>query len=76
MLQHQLLQSCTGKLNPTGVTPEISNAEESHKLSAGDSNSSITSRETDSQIKKSELLIDDESIEEHGPKKLFSKRKV
>ncbi|RCV44156.1 hypothetical protein SETIT_9G351600v2 [Setaria italica] len=76
VLQHQLFKSCTDKLNPTGVTPEISNAEESHKLSSGAPNSSVTSLETDGQIKKSEFFIDEESIEEHGPKKLLSKRKI
>ncbi|PAN48933.1 hypothetical protein PAHAL_9G413500 [Panicum hallii] len=76
VLQHQLFQSCTDMLNPTGVMPGISNAEESQKLSAGAPNSSAASLETDGQIKKSELLIDEESIEEHAPKKLLSKRKI
>ena len=76
VLQHQLFQSCTNMLNHTGVMPGISNAEESQKLSAGDPNSSATSLQTDGQIKKSELLFDEESNEEHAPKKLLSKRKV
>ncbi|OEL25997.1 hypothetical protein BAE44_0012987 [Dichanthelium oligosanthes] len=76
VLQHQLFQSCSDKLNPSGVTPEISNAKVSQKLSAGALNSSAISLETDGQIKKSELFIDEESIEEHAPKKLLSKRKI
>ncbi|KAF8698432.1 hypothetical protein HU200_035172 [Digitaria exilis] len=76
VLQHQLFQSCTDKLDPSSVMPNISNAEESQKLSAGAPNSSVTSLETDGRIKKSELFIDDESIEEHTPKKLLSKRKI
>lgn len=76
VLQHQLFQSCTDKLNSSSVMPDISNAEESQKLSAGAPNSSVTSLETDGRIKKSDLFIDEESIEEHTPKKLLSKRKV
>jgi hypothetical protein len=74
--QHQLYQSCSDKFNLSSVMPEISNAEESKKLSAGDQNSSATSLETDGRIQKPEFFVDEESIEEHAPKVLLSKRKV
>lgn len=74
--QHQLYQSCSDKFNLSSVMPEISNAEESKKLSAGDQNSSATSLETDGRIQKTEFFVDEESIEEHAPKVLLSKRKV
>jgi hypothetical protein len=44
--------------------------------SVGLPDTAVTSLETDGRVKKSELFIDEESIEEHGPKKLLSKRKV
>ncbi|XP_066387624.1 uncharacterized protein [Miscanthus floridulus] len=74
--QHQLYQSCSDKFNLSSVMPEISNAEESKKLSAGDQNSSATSLETDGRIQKPEFFVDEESIEEHAPKVLLSKRKI
>lgn len=74
--RHQLYQLCSDKFNLSSVTPEISNAEESQKLSAGAENSSATSLETDGRIKKPEIFVDEESIEEHAPKVLLSKRKV
>jgi hypothetical protein len=74
--QDQLYQSCSDKFNLSSVMPEISNAEESKKLSAGDQNSSAISLETDVQIQKPEFFVDEESIEEHAPKVLLSKRKV
>ncbi|CAL4915139.1 unnamed protein product [Urochloa decumbens] len=74
--QHQLFQSCADKLNPSSFTPEISNAENSWKLSAGAPDSSSTSLETDGRTKMQDPFIDEESNEEHVPKKLLSKRKI
>ncbi|WVZ57404.1 hypothetical protein U9M48_007792, partial [Paspalum notatum var. saurae] len=76
VLQHELFQSSSDKFNLTGATPDISNAEESQKISAATPNSPATSLETDGKIKKSELFIDEESTEEHSPKILLSKRKI
>lgn len=67
--QHQLYQSCSDNFNLSSVMPEISSVEESKKLSA-------TSLETDGRIEKPEIFVDEESIEEHSPKVLLSKRKV
>lgn len=50
--QHQLYQSCSDKFNLSSAMPEISNAEESQKISAGAQNSSATFLETDGRIKK------------------------
>ncbi|ONL99282.1 hypothetical protein ZEAMMB73_Zm00001d029647 [Zea mays] len=74
--QHQLYQSCSDKFNLSSVMPEISNAEKSQKLSAGTQNSSATSLETDGRIKRPNFFVDEESIEEHAPKVLLSKRKI
>ncbi|KAJ1296562.1 hypothetical protein BS78_01G310800 [Paspalum vaginatum] len=75
VLQHELFQSSTDKFDLSGATPDISNAEESQKISAVAPNSPATSLETDGEIKKSELFIE-ESTEEHSPKILLSKRKI
>ncbi|CAN6312187.1 unnamed protein product [Urochloa humidicola] len=76
VLQHQLFQSCSDKLNPSSFTPEVSDAEKSHKLSAGAPDSSATSLETDGRTKMQDPFIDEELNEEHVPKKLLSKRKI
>ncbi|CAN6306128.1 unnamed protein product [Urochloa humidicola] len=76
VLQHQLFQSCSDNLNPSSFTPEISNAEKSQKSSTGAPDSSATSLETDVQTKMQDPFIDEESNEEHVPKKLLSKRKI
>ncbi|XP_062215268.1 uncharacterized protein LOC133915899 [Phragmites australis] len=75
VLQPQLFPVCADKENTSGFTLEISNAGETQEMSTGAPNSCATSLETDGQIRKSELFID-ESIEEHAPRKLLSKRKI
>jgi hypothetical protein len=74
--QHQLYQSCSDKFNLSSAMPEISNAEDSQKISAGAQNSSATFLETDGRIKKPNFFVDEEPIEENTPKVLLSKRKV
>ncbi|CAN6289015.1 unnamed protein product [Urochloa humidicola] len=76
VLPHQLFQSCADKLNPSSFTPEMCNAETSQKLSAGAPDSSSTSLETDGRTEMQDPFIDEESNEEHVPKKLLSKRKI
>ncbi|TVU46641.1 hypothetical protein EJB05_06188 [Eragrostis curvula] len=58
------------------VPSDISIAEEAQEMPAQAPNSSATSLETENQIVKSDIFIDEESTEEHAPKKLFSKRKI
>ena len=75
--QHQLFQACVDMDNRGHVTSESSPVpKETQEIPAGASNSTMTHQKASTQTKKSEIFIDEESIEEHTPKKLLSKRKV
>jgi hypothetical protein len=75
--QHQLFQACVDMDKSGCVTSESSSvSKEIEEISAGTSDSAVTHQKTNEQTKKSDFYIDEESIEEHTPKKLLSKRKV
>ncbi|KAL6658032.1 hypothetical protein ACP70R_004279 [Stipagrostis hirtigluma subsp. patula] len=71
VLQGRLFQA----ESTSGVTSKISNAEDIEERPIRVPNPSVTSMETDGQIKQSEFFIE-ESVEQHAPKKLFSKREI
>jgi hypothetical protein len=75
--QHQLFQACVDMDKSGCVTSGSSSvSKEIEEISAGTSDSAVTHQKTNEQTKKSDFYIDEESIEEHTPKKLLSKRKV
>ncbi|CAM0873625.1 unnamed protein product [Alopecurus aequalis] len=75
-IQHQLFQACVDMDKSGSVTSESSPVpKETQEIPAGASNSTVTHQKASVQTKKSDFFIDEESIEEHTPKKLLSKRK-
>jgi hypothetical protein len=75
--QHQLFQACVEMDKGGCVTSESSSvSKEIQEIPAGASNSAVTHQKASGQTKKSDVYFDEESIEEHTPKKLLSKRKV
>jgi hypothetical protein len=72
-VQVQLFEACVNKETASRVPSEISVAEETQEMLAGAPTSSATSLETENRNVTD--IFDDNSIE-HGPKKLFLKRKV
>lgn len=75
--QRKLFQACDDGDKTIRLTSESSShPEETQKIRAGASNSIATSQGTDGQTELSEFVVDEESIEEHTPKKLLSKRKI
>ncbi|KAK3147005.1 hypothetical protein QOZ80_3BG0276510 [Eleusine coracana subsp. coracana] len=75
-IQGRLIETCVNEETASCVPSEISVAEETEEILAGAPNSSATSLETENQNMKSDIFIDEESIEDHAPKSLFSKRKI
>jgi len=74
--QHHLFQACVGMDKSGCVLSESSSvSKEIQEIPAGASNPIVTHQKTSAQT-KSEFYIDEESIEEHTPKKLLSKRKI
>lgn len=75
--QHQLFQACVHIDKSGRVTTESSPVpKEAQEIPAVASNSTMTDCKASAQTKKSEFFIDEESSEEHTPKKLLSKRKI
>lgn len=75
--QHQLFQACVEMDKGGCVTSESSSvSKEIQEIPAGASNSAVTHQKASGQTKKSDVYFDEESIEEHTPKKLLSKRKI
>ncbi|KAL6865188.1 hypothetical protein ACP4OV_016339 [Aristida adscensionis] len=74
--EERTFKACVDKESTRGVTSEFLNSEETQKIPVGVTNSSFNSAETDGPIQNSESFIDEESGEEHAPRKLFSKREI
>ncbi|KAM0907875.1 hypothetical protein ACQ4PT_015851 [Festuca glaucescens] len=75
--QHQLFQACVEMDKNGCVTSRSSSvSKEIQEIPAGASNSAVTHQKASAQTKKSDVYFDEESIEEHTPKKLLSKRKI
>uniref|UniRef100_A0ACD5X187 Uncharacterized protein n=2 Tax=Avena sativa TaxID=4498 RepID=A0ACD5X187_AVESA len=74
--QHQLFQACVD-MDQSGCVPSESSSvsKEIQEIPAGASNP-VNHQKTSAQTKNSEFYTDEESIEEHTPKKLLSKRKI
>jgi hypothetical protein len=74
-VQAHLFGACVNKETASRVPSEISISEETQEMLAGAPHSSATSLESENQNLKTDIFYE-EPIEEHGPKKLFLKRKV
>ncbi|XP_006650243.1 uncharacterized protein LOC102711137 [Oryza brachyantha] len=74
-LQPHLLQSFSD-LNKACVTSESSDPEQTQEIPVGSLYSTVASLDADGQSNNSQPFTEEGAIEEHGPKKLLSKRKI